>query len=161
MTLDEQLIDTWQINNRINIYLLDAIDPNGLRGIPVGMKGRSVGEIFAHIHNVRLVWLAVSAPDLMAEVTKVPVKTKADKEAITKDLLRGALEASGAAMTGLFQEGVTTGKIKNFKPHVAGCFGYFIAHEGYHRGEICMTLTQAGHKLPDGILYKLWDWDKF
>lgn len=30
----------------------------------------------------------------------------------------------------------------------------------YHRGEICMTLTQAGYILSEAILYGQWDWDK-
>jgi uncharacterized damage-inducible protein DinB len=160
MELNDQLVDAWNINNRINLYLLDAIAPEGLPGVPVGMKGRSVGEIFAHMHNVRLMWLEVSAPTLFATTQKVPVKTKADKEAITKDLLREALEQSGQAMADLFREGLEKGKIKEAKPHLMGFFGYFIAHEGYHRGEICMTLTQAGHRLPDDILYGIWEWTK-
>jgi len=158
--MKEQLLDTWHISNRMLMKLLAAVDADGLKGVPVGMKGRAVGEIFAHIHNVRLMWLEVSAPKLLDGVTKVPMKTKADKEAITKDALWTALEQSNTAMTELFADGVDKGKIKECKPHVMGCFGYFIAHEWYHIGEICMTLTQAGHKLPDETLYGVWEWGK-
>jgi hypothetical protein len=49
----KELIETWEINNRINLYLLNAIDEKYLTDISVS-KGRTVGEQFAHIHNVRL-----------------------------------------------------------------------------------------------------------
>ena len=50
------LTETWQIHNRINIYLLEAIPEENLRDISAS-KGRNVGEQFAHVHNVRLMWL--------------------------------------------------------------------------------------------------------
>lgn len=158
--MNEQLLDAWGIHTRMVLYLLDAVEPEGLKGAPAGMKGRAVGEIFAHIHNVRLTWLEVSAPVLLSGLAKIPLKSKADKEAIGKDGLRAALESSSQAMHSLFKQGVETGKIKEARPHVMGFYSYFVAHEWYHTGEICMTLTQAGHRLPDEILYGLWEWGK-
>ena len=70
MTLDEQLIDGWMINNRINRYLLDAIPREALASASAS-KGRSVGEMFAHLHNVRLMWLKSAAPDLLEGLEKV------------------------------------------------------------------------------------------
>jgi hypothetical protein len=43
-------LDTWHISNRINLYLLDAIEENYLNAISAS-KGRNVGEQFAHLHN--------------------------------------------------------------------------------------------------------------
>ncbi len=159
--MDEQLIDTWNIHNRILLYLLDAINPDGIQGAPTGMKGRSVGSLFAHVHNARLMWLEVSSPRLMEGLAKIPTRSKADKEALTKDLLCQSLEASGRTMATLLEEGVRAGKIKNARPHLTGFFGYLIAHEWYHLGEICMTLTEAGHRLDDQVLYAIWEWQKF
>lgn len=155
--MESELLDTWNINNRINLYLLAAIVPEALRGVPVGMKGRSVGEIFAHLHNVRLLWLEQS-PKLMDSQQKIPLKSKADKEALSIEMLHAALTQSARGVEALFQQGIAKGKISGCKPHLLGCFGYFLAHEAYHRGEICMTLTQAGHKLPDEVLYGQWEW---
>jgi uncharacterized damage-inducible protein DinB len=157
--LDAQLVDSWNINNRINLYLLDAVPIEVLPSVPVGMKGRSVAEIFAHLHNVRLMWLENAAPERM--VANLPIKSKADKDGLTADALRFALTASGEQMAALFEQGAAAGKIRNVSPHVVDFFSYLISHEGYHRGEICMTLTLAGHKLPDEVLYGLWDWSKF
>ena len=52
-------IETWCINNRINLYLLNGIDDAHLTDVS-GSKGRNVGEQFAHLHNVRLMWLRAS-----------------------------------------------------------------------------------------------------
>lgn len=40
---EEQLLDTWNIHNRVNLYMLDAIAPEALGGVSAS-KGRSVGE---------------------------------------------------------------------------------------------------------------------
>ncbi|RMF79362.1 MAG: hypothetical protein D6737_11690 [Chloroflexi bacterium] len=156
--MNNQLIDTWQIHNRILFYLLDAVKPEALTGVPQGMKGRSVAQLFAHIHNVRLLWLEAATPELMSDVRKIPMKTKAERDAIDLDTLRTALRASNHAMEALLADGFERGRVKNFKPHAAAFFGYMLAHEWYHVGEICMTLTQAGHRLDDSVLYGIWEW---
>jgi hypothetical protein len=70
MDLAEQIIDTWQSNNRIHLYLLDAIPPEALSGVSLS-KGRSVAQQFAHIHNVRLRWLKEAAPELIPNVSAI------------------------------------------------------------------------------------------
>jgi uncharacterized damage-inducible protein DinB len=83
--MDEQLLETWQINNRVNLYLLQAILPEHL-GCGLLSKGRSVAEQFAHIHNVRLMWLKAALPESLAGVTKIEKETAADKTRSCKNL---------------------------------------------------------------------------
>jgi len=61
---ENQFLETWNIHNRINLYLLEAIEPATL-GSYSASKGRSVGEQFAHMHNVRLMWVKAAAPELL------------------------------------------------------------------------------------------------
>jgi uncharacterized damage-inducible protein DinB len=156
MQLAEQLIDSWAIHSRILFYLLDAIPEEALAGVS-SSGGRSVGQMLAHMHNIRLTWLEVSAPDLMAGLSKIPARKKDD---FTKAQLHMALEASQKAMETLFQRGFEAGKIKEFKPHPAAAYSYFIAHEWYHVGEIGMTLNQAGFPLDEKVAYEIWEWGK-
>ncbi len=65
-----QLIDTWQINNRINLYLLGAIAAEHLIS-GLTSKGRNAGEQFAHMHNVRLMWLKAALPGALDGQAKV------------------------------------------------------------------------------------------
>ena len=61
---EKQFLETWEIHNRINLYLLDAVEPAALGSLSAS-KGRTVGEQFGHIHNVRFMWLKSAAPDLL------------------------------------------------------------------------------------------------
>ncbi len=44
--MEDPLIETWNINNRMCLYVLDAITPEALGGVSAS-KGRSVGATFA------------------------------------------------------------------------------------------------------------------
>jgi uncharacterized damage-inducible protein DinB len=158
--MNDQVLDTWNRHHRITLYLLEAVTPEGLAALPSGGKGRSPAQILAHLHNVRLMWLKTSAPDLLDGVDKIATQSKADKAAITKEVLRTALEQSSRAMEALLRRGLESGKVKNAPPHVMSFFGYLLAHEWYHLGELCMTLGQAGYPLPDQTLFGLWEWNQ-
>ena len=54
--MESQILDTWNINNRINLYMLAAVPKEALNDLSAS-KGRTVAEQFAHLHNVRLMWL--------------------------------------------------------------------------------------------------------
>jgi uncharacterized damage-inducible protein DinB len=148
----KELIETWEINNRITLYLLNAIDEKYLTDISAS-KGRTVGEQFAHIHNVRLMWLKAAMPVLLEGQTKIEKENK-----LTKKLLSAELEKSSEAISKLLANGFETGKIKNFKPHPSAFFGYLISHEGHHRGQIILSLKQSGHAIDQKTQYGIWEW---
>src|SRR5262245_58714992 len=154
MSLDpeKEIVDTWNINNRINLYMLDAISPDALNDVSAS-KGRSVAQQFAHIHNVRLMWLKVSAPELMEGVDKVEKEVAADKK-----LLARSLKQSSKAMEALFKKAISEGRVKSFKPHVTAFLGYVLAHESQHRGQIALCLKQSGHTLDKKVAYGIWEW---
>lgn len=158
---EQHLLESWDIHNQMLFMLFDHIEPDGFQGKPQGMSGRSVGNIFAHIHNVRRGWIEVAAPALLEGIEKIPTRTKADREAITRDMLRPALQASAKAVRQLIETGFEQGKLKNLKPHLIANFSYFIAHEWYHIGEIGMTLTQAGYPLHERVANGIWAWGRW
>jgi uncharacterized damage-inducible protein DinB len=143
------LTETWQIHNRINIYLLDNIDEACLKDCSAS-KGRSVGEQFAHMHNVRLMWLKVAAPALLEGLNKI------EKEDINKELLKRELYASGIVMEQLFEK--SDGRIKGFKPNATAFLGYLISHESHHRGQVMLCLKQSGHPVDKKVQFGIWEW---
>lgn len=145
-------IETWQINNRMNLFLLKDIAEKNFMNQSIA-KGRTVGEQFAHIHNVRLMWIKVAMPDLLS------LQRKIEKEdANNKALLTIELGKSSEAVSQLLEDGFVKGRVKGFKPHPEAFLGYMIAHEAHHRGQIILCLKENGN-LPDKkILYGLWEW---
>jgi uncharacterized damage-inducible protein DinB len=146
-----QLVETWQINNRVDLYLLDAIPEEQLADI-LSSKGRDVGKQFAHIHNVRLMWLKSAAPDLNEKQTKL-------EDNVTKGFLKTRLTESGLAIEALISRAVESGgKVKGFKPHITAFVGYLLAHDAHHRSQIVLALKQSGHKIDQKAGYGLWEW---
>jgi uncharacterized damage-inducible protein DinB len=144
------------INNRFNPYLLDAIPPEALGSLPPSARTRTVARIFVHRHHVCLSRLEATPPALLGHIEKFDQSEKLPD----KQRLRQALEQSGEAMAQFIGISVEKGKIKDYQLPPIGFLGYLISHEAYHRGEICVALTESGHKLDDAILYSHWDWSK-
>jgi uncharacterized damage-inducible protein DinB len=150
--LATQITETWAIHNRINLYLLDAIAPESLK-LALKEKGRTVGQLFAHMHNVRLMWLKPAAPELLDGLEKMD-------DAATHAQLTKALEQSADAIESLFGKSAAEGgKVKSFKRGVVPFLGYLISHESHHRGQIGWILKHAGHPLDRTIAFGMWDWN--
>ena len=150
---DKQFLEAWEIHNRINLFLLDALEAEHLKDVSAS-KGRNIGEQFAHIHNVRLMWLKQAAPELLGKLKKVEKEDAADQK-----LLRQSIIDSSRAMNTLLAKGIEAGgKIKGFKPHAAAFLGYLVSHESHNRGQIALTLKQAGHPLSKRVAFGLWEW---
>ena len=150
---NNQLVETWQIHDRINLYLLDAVDAESLSSHSAS-KGRSVGEQFAHLHNVRLMWLKSAGPELLKGLVKIENEQTNDKKLLAKSLTDSG-KAIGALLAQSLEAG---GKVRGFKPHAAAFLGYLISHESHHRGQIALSLKQAGTPLDKKIGYGIWEW---
>jgi hypothetical protein len=64
------LSDTWHLNNRVNLLLLDHLTAGQL-AFAANPKGRSIADQFAHLHNVRIVWLEPRVPAVAKALKKI------------------------------------------------------------------------------------------
>jgi uncharacterized damage-inducible protein DinB len=150
--LENQIVETWAIHNRVHLYLLDAIEPDTLK-LALKEKGRTVAALIAHIHNVRLMWLKPAAPQLLGGLEK------ADEDATLAQLTKH-LKQSGEAIESLLRSSLANaGKVKSFKRGVVPFLGYLISHESHHRGQIGWILKHTGHPLDRAIAFGMWDWN--
>jgi uncharacterized damage-inducible protein DinB len=150
--LPAQLAETWRIHDRINRYLLNAVQPDVLSAVGL-TKGRSVAEQFAHMHNVRLMWIKEGAPDLLDGLQKIEKSAAVDHAS-----LHAALDSSGAAVETMLSRALEAGKLRGFKPHPVAFLGYLVSHESHHRGQIAVALKGAGHPLDKKTAFGLWEW---
>jgi uncharacterized damage-inducible protein DinB len=149
----DALIAAYSTNNSINLYLVRNLPDEAWRAKPPEGKGRDVASIVAHMHNVRLMWLkAIGATDL---------PSKLERTNVTREQAVRALESSSRAIEGTLRKSLNgDGRIKGFKPDVAGFFAYLVSHDAHHRGQIAMLARQVGHPLPQSAMFGMWEWGK-
>jgi uncharacterized damage-inducible protein DinB len=149
--LPSALQKAFRTNNRINLYLIENLPAPAWREKPPDGKGRTIAAIIAHMHNVRVMWLKA------AKAEEIP--DQLDRASVTPDQAIRGLQISGRALEStIIRAMATNGRIKNFRPDVAGFIGYLIAHDAHHRGQISMLARQLGHPLPQKAMFGMWEW---
>ena len=153
LDLKKSLLDTFAINERANQLLLKHVPDDAWSAAPPTGKGRSIGDIACHIHNVRLMWLIAADKN-----AKHPAKL--DPEKASREDVQVALKSSADAIRALLTKAVQdpAGRVLQFKPDVVAFVGYLIAHDSHHRGQITLLARQVGHALPAKIGFGLWEW---
>jgi uncharacterized damage-inducible protein DinB len=143
------LLNAFNTNNRINHYLIDNLPPGVWKAKPD--KGRTIAAIVAHMHNVRVMWLKATKAEETPE--------QLDRASVTPSQALHALESSRHALSLVISRALESdGRVKGFRPDVAGFLGYLISHDAHHRGQITMLARQLGHPLPQKAMFGMWEW---
>jgi uncharacterized damage-inducible protein DinB len=163
----EALLATYAINDAMNQLILSHLDPRAWRAKLPGQTARgarTIGAIFAHIHNVRLRWLKRNAPHLE--------RTRAlDPHRCTMKQAGPALKRSAAQCLGMLTEAlssdpdrrITTFCRDSWMPTWTAnptMFAYMFSHEAHHRGQILMLAHQLGYRISPAKISPMWYWDK-
>ena len=156
----QSLLETYAVNDRMNQFILEGLDPRTWRAKPPGRGTRSIAAIFAHMHNVRRKWLRLSAPHL-----KLPAQL--DRTRCTQPQVGAALAESAQRCSEMLAEALDpAGAVKRFRrdgwarpwPPGPAMFAYMILHDAHHRGQVCMLAHQLGFPIKTG--YEIWMWER-
>lgn len=152
--LADALVHAFETNERVNQFLLEQLDASIWDvAAPVG-KGRVIRGVFAHVHNVRRLWISGRGEDAEAPA-------RLERDSATVEEARAALAESAQAVVEFVRAALADGgRVKDFKPDVVGFVSYAIAHEAHHRGQVCMLARLLGKPLPQSVGYELWNWRK-
>jgi uncharacterized damage-inducible protein DinB len=145
-SLLEALLDSWDRNNTILINLLRAVPEGGLDAR--AMEGSpSVGEMFTHIHYVRLVFVFEDAPEFAREVPEKEWVMERDRERMAL-----MLDESAKAVRDAVKGRVEEGRAMNLHyDHPILMLQHMVWHEGYHHGQIKLALKLARCPIIDEV----------
>lgn len=162
----DALIATYAINDAMNQLILSNLNPKAWRAKLPGVQPgpRTIGAIFAHLHNVRLRWLKRNAPHL-----KRPGPL--DSYRCTMEQASSALKISGELCVKMLTEALAGGpdsRISEFRRDSwmptwtanPTMFAYMFGHEEHHRGQILMLAHQLGYRIDQNKISGIWYWDK-
>jgi uncharacterized damage-inducible protein DinB len=140
----DTLLDAWDRNNRITVNLLRAIPEADLDLRPID-SSPSIAQLFAHLHYVRMIFVAENVPD-------VPVDLRTDEWRAERDPAR--LEQMLNESANVVRHAVTTcmasrRAMERHFDHPLLMFQHLIWHDAYHHGQIKLTLKLAGRPLND------------
>jgi uncharacterized damage-inducible protein DinB len=140
----EVLLDSWDRSNTILLNLLDVLPEGGLE--VSAMEGSpSVARLFTHIHYVRLVFVLEDAPEFS-------IKLPEEEWAVERDPARIAhmLNESAKVVRDAVKSKVEAGRdMELHYDHPILLLQHMLWHEGYHHGQIKLTLKLAGRPLSD------------
>jgi len=143
----EPLLDSWDRNNKILLNLLRAIPESAMDLRPME-SSPSIAQLFTHIHYVRLVFVSEDAPEF---ARALPEQDLPEQEwAVEPDRGRMAekLNDSAKAVRDAVRSRVETGREMNLHyDHPILLLQHMLWHEGYHHGQIKLTLKLAGRPL--------------
>jgi uncharacterized damage-inducible protein DinB len=157
----QRLIAAWRTNSRATAYLVERLPPSVWSDRVPGVPRRTVGMIAAHIHNSRCRWIKSLGA---AHGVKVPRLVNLRR--VRQGELVRALSRSSEGMVKLIELGIANGgrvpraTWQNFPTDMEHFLSYFAAHEGHHRGQLCMIARQLGQRLPRTVADGIWQWTR-
>ena len=144
------LLDSWDRNNTILVNLFRAIPDDALDVRPMA-NSPSIAELFAHIHYVRSVFVLEDAPEFSKRLPDEEWVAEPDRARLVQ-LLNSSAKAVADAVRNKVE---TTREMNLHYDHPILMLQHMVWHEGYHHGQIKLTLKLAGRPLTDSAIGRM------
>ena len=149
----ESLLEVWRVHDEISFYLIENLPEEGFEATTLlrngeRSKGRTVAQVFAHMHNLRRMHIGREF------LTGIPKFEYADQP--ERDILLEAFRASGAGVAKRLARLIETGEKKKERPGLA-LLGLLIAHDSHHRALMLLACRQCGVRLPEETKFGIWE----
>jgi uncharacterized damage-inducible protein DinB len=140
----EALLDSWDRNNTIVVNLLRAL-PDGALDARVLDGSPTVAQLLTHIHFVRLVFVVEGAPEFGRPLPKAEWAVERDRDRLVE-----MLNDSAAAVRDAVKGRLLAGReMDRHYDHPILMLQHLIWHEGYHHGQIKLSLKAMGRPFDD------------
>jgi len=140
----EPLLDSWDRNNAITVNLLRAVTPDAMDFKPVD-GSPSIAQLFMHMHYVRLIFVEEDAPEFAGETPKGEWSVERDRDRLVQ-MLNDSAKAVRCAVKNRIES--NRAMLRHYD-HPLLMLQHLIWHEGYHHGQIKLTLKMAGRAFED------------
>jgi uncharacterized damage-inducible protein DinB len=149
----DALLDSWDRNNAITVNLLRAIPEDAMDLTPAD-GSPTIAQLFTHIDYVRLIFVEEDAPEFARETPKGEWTAERDRDRLVR-MLNDSAKAVRDAVKARIESGR---EMDRHYDHPLLMLQHLIWHEGYHHGQIKLTLKMAGRAFDDEAIGPLtWD----
>jgi uncharacterized damage-inducible protein DinB len=140
----DALLDSWDRNNTITTNLLRLVPDDAMDLTPAD-GSQTIRELFIHLHYVRLIFIAEDAPEFARPMPKAEWKVERNRDRLVQ-MLNESAQAVREAVAGRLKAGQ---QMDRHYDHPILMLQHLIWHDGYHHGQIKLTLKQAGQPISD------------
>jgi uncharacterized damage-inducible protein DinB len=162
--LAETILAAWRTNHRVTVFLVSHLPAAVWTAQVPGVPRKTIRMIASHLHNSRCMWLKT-----LGRPHGIAVPAAVDRRKVSRRQLIAALNRSSRGIEALLRLGCRSGgevpatpayTWRNLPLDVGHVLTYFVAHEGYHRGQIVLVARQIGARLPAAVTGGQWPWTK-
>jgi len=162
--LRDTILNAWKTNNRVTVFLIEQLPAELWQATLPGAPRRTVRMLAGHIHNTRCMWI-----NTLGKEHGIAAPRRVNRYRLKRKDLIPALDRSSTGILNLLRFGCDQGGSipatasyvwRNLPLDGGHVLGYFIAHEGHHRGQIVMLARQLGCRLPADVTAGLWQWSR-
>lgn len=138
------LLDSWDRGQTVLLNLLFLVPEGGLE-VRATAEGATVGQMFAHMHYIRMVHVLEDVPEHAAGVPEEEWAAGLDRDRLARLLTESAKLVGEAVRARL----ISGREMDLHYDHPLLMIQHLFWHEAYHHGQIKLALKQAGMPISD------------